>query len=44
MYFIQQGDQLIMMLGGGEKSTQVDDIKTAKQLAKQVRESHNDRG
>ncbi|MBD1401892.1 type II toxin-antitoxin system RelE/ParE family toxin [Pelovirga terrestris] len=44
MYYIQQGDQLIVMLGGGDKSSQADDIKTAKQLAMQIKENHNDTG
>ncbi len=42
MYYMQQGDRLVVMLGGGDKSTQTDDIKAAKHLAKQIRESHND--
>ena len=30
MYYIQQGDTLIVMLGGGDKSTQSKDISKAK--------------
>lgn len=33
MYFIQRGDVLIVMLGGGDKSTQAQDIAAAKALA-----------
>ncbi|MDF1615814.1 type II toxin-antitoxin system RelE/ParE family toxin, partial [Desulfurivibrio dismutans] len=41
MYYMQRGDQLIVMLGGGGKNTQSDDIKAAKQLATQIKEKHN---
>lgn len=34
MYFVQQGDVLILMLGGGDKSTQPADIAKAQALAK----------
>lgn len=33
MYFIQQGRTIIVMLGGGDKSTQRRDIERAKALA-----------
>ncbi|HEX7388137.1 MAG TPA: type II toxin-antitoxin system RelE/ParE family toxin [Castellaniella sp.] len=33
MYYTQQGDVLIVMLGGGNKSTQSRDIRRAKELA-----------
>lgn len=33
MYYVQQGDVLIVMLGGGDKSTQASDIERAKELA-----------
>ena len=33
MYYIQRGEVLIVMLGGGEKSTQAADIRRAAQLA-----------
>ena len=42
MYYIQQGDHMIVMLGGGDKSSQADDIKAAKQLAMQIKEEHDD--
>lgn len=42
MNYIHQASQLIVMLGGGDKSTQESDIKAAKQLAIQIREVHND--
>lgn len=34
MYYVQQGDVLIVMLGGGDKSTQQADIARAMALAK----------
>lgn len=33
MYYVQRGDVIIIMLGGGDKSTQAADIVEAKQLA-----------
>jgi putative addiction module killer protein len=33
MYYVQRGDVLIVMLGGGDKSTQTTDIATACQRA-----------
>jgi len=38
MYYTQRGDTLIIMLGGGNKSTQQKDIKAAQQLAQQIEE------
>jgi putative addiction module killer protein len=32
MYYVKRGDTLIVMLGGGDKSSQVADIAKAKQL------------
>ena len=37
MYYIQQGDTLIVMLGGGDKSTQSKDISKAKRLTKSLK-------
>lgn len=34
MYYVQKGDALIVMLGGGDKSTQQADINRAIELAK----------
>ena len=34
MYYVQRGEVMILMLGGGNKSTQDADIKAAKELAK----------
>ncbi len=33
MYYVQRGDVLIVMLGGGDKSNQENDIVVAKKLA-----------
>ena len=34
MYYVQRGNVLIVMLGGGDKSTQGRDIQEAKSLAR----------
>lgn len=36
MYYVQHGDVLVVMLGGGDKSTQNSDIAKALQLAQQL--------
>ena len=36
MYYIQRNHLLVVMLGGGKKSTQVKDIQRAKALAQEV--------
>jgi putative addiction module killer protein len=33
VYFIQRGEQIVVLLCGGDKSTQAEDIKTAKSIA-----------
>ncbi len=38
MYYIQRGPVLILMLGGGDKSTQSADIEAAKTLARTLEE------
>ena len=38
MYYIQRGDVLIVMLGGGDKSTQAADIAKATRLATNLEE------
>lgn len=38
MYYVQQGDVLIVMLGGGDKSTQPADIAAAIALSKMLEE------
>jgi putative addiction module killer protein len=37
VYFIQQGSVIVILLSGGDKSTQQADIANAKVLAKQLR-------
>lgn len=37
MYYLQHGPVLIVMLGGGDKSTQQRDIATAKALARELK-------
>ena len=36
VYFVQRGSALIVLLCGGDKSTQVRDIEAAKQMARDV--------
>lgn len=36
MYYVQRGEMLIVMLGGGDKSTQQADIKNAIAMAKSL--------
>jgi len=36
VYFVQRGEQLIVLLCGGDKSTQEKDIAAAKKLAKET--------
>ena len=38
IYFIQRGEVVIVLLAGGDKSTQDKDIRTAKALAKDLKE------
>ena len=38
MYYVKQGDVLIVMLGGGDKSTQQADIAAALALAQTIKE------
>ena len=39
IYFIQSGEVVIVLLAGGDKSTQDQDIRNAKVLAKDLKES-----
>lgn len=39
VYFIKQGDMLIILLAGGDKHSQIEDIKTALKLAKNLKEN-----
>ena len=36
MYYVQRGELVIMMLGGGDKSSQTSDIEAAKAIAKEL--------
>jgi putative addiction module killer protein len=38
VYFIQRGEVVIVLLAGGDRSTQDKDIRTAKALAKDLKE------
>lgn len=38
VYFVRRGDELIILLCGGDKSSQSSDIAAAKQLAHQMKE------
>jgi putative addiction module killer protein len=38
MYYLQRGETLIVMLGGGEKSTQAADIAKAVKIAANIEE------
>ncbi len=40
IYFQKRGNTIIILLCGGEKSTQANDIKTAKRLAKEWSEEY----
>ena len=36
IYFVNNGKEVVILLVGGDKSTQEDDIKTAKRMAKEL--------
>lgn len=36
VYFTRQGQEIVLLLGGGDKSSQSRDIATAKQMAKEL--------
>ena len=36
MYYLQRGELVIVMLGGGDKSSQASDIEAAKAIAKEL--------
>ena len=42
VYFKQRGRELIILLAGGDKSTQAKDIKTALRLARNLQEESHD--
>jgi len=39
VYFVERGLEIVILLAGGDKSTQAKDIKSAQKLAKQIEES-----
>lgn len=41
VYFIQRGHSIIILLAGGDKSTQTKDIGTAKQLAQNLKKEND---
>jgi len=41
MYYLMQGEQLIFMLGGGNKSSQTSDIEQAKIIAMEIKNEQN---
>lgn len=42
VYFMQQGDRIVVLLCGGDKSTQAKDIKLAERIAQNWKEAKND--
>lgn len=38
VYFVQRGPEIVILLAGGDKSTQAKDIKTALRLARELKE------
>ena len=42
VYYLQEGDELILLLCGGDKSTQDDDINNAKRIAKAWKKTRDD--
>jgi putative addiction module killer protein len=39
VYYLERGKELVVLLGGGNKSSQADDIDAAKKLAQTLREN-----
>lgn len=44
VYYLREGDRLILLLSGGDKSTQQQDITRAHQLAEEWRAEEDDHG
>lgn len=42
VYYLQEGDKLILLLGGGDKSSQDNDIKEAQRIAQEWKEAKDD--
>jgi putative addiction module killer protein len=42
LYFVRRGKEVIVLLCGGDKRTQAEDIKAAKAMAKQLKSENDD--
>ncbi len=42
LYFVRRGKEVIVLLCGGDKRTQAEDIKSAKAMAKQLKSEDDD--
>lgn len=42
VYYIQRGSMVVLLLCGGDKSSQVRDIETAKKLAREMKDWPDD--
>jgi putative addiction module killer protein len=42
IYYMRKGAQIIILLAGGNKATQSEDIQKARRLARNFKEMHND--
>lgn len=43
VYYMQLGEELVVLLAGGDKSSQVQDIDAARRLARTIREGSDER-
>lgn len=44
VYYAMKGEELILLLAGGDKSSQARDVETAKDLWRAWKDEHNDQG
>ena len=42
LYYMWQGKEIILLLGGGNKASQPKDVQKAKDLARKIKEADND--